>query len=468
MVAESIEPDSITCCSGGKIACARETIVQRIYTERTWEQIPHLQHLDKAFCDAMRVVAKVLPFRVNSYVLEHLIDWDCVPDDPIFRLVFPQPAMLASDDFSDVQALVAQGSASAQLCRVINDIRQRLNPHPAGRQQLNVPEAAQGGVAGLQHKYPQTVLFFPSSGQTCHTYCTFCFRWPQFVGIKDWRFAAQEATGVHRYLRQHREVSDLLVTGGDPLVSKTRHLSAYLEPLLKPEFDHLQNIRIGTKSLTYWPFRFLVDDDADDLLRLFERLTAAGKHVALMAHYNHWRELEPEPARRAIQRIRGTGATIRAQGPLLAHINDDAAIWIRLWTEQVRQGIVPYYMFVERNTGPHGYFAVPLHKALEMYRVALRAVSGLARTVRGPVMSAGPGKIEITDVTRIQEQPVFALRFLQARYPQWCHRLFFARLDAQATWLSDLRPAFGERAFFFEPDYRALCHEAGVTEDVPL
>lgn len=252
------------------------------------------------------------------------------------------------------------------------------------------------------------------------------------------------------------------------MVLKTRHLSEYLEPLLKPEFDHVQNIRIGTKSLTFWPYRFLIDDDADDLLRLFEQLIAAGKHVTLMAHFNHWRELEPEPTRRAIQRIRASGVTIRAQGPLLAHINDDAKICTRLWTEQVRQGIIPYYMFIERNTGPHRYFAVPLLKALKIYRAAACEVSGLAQTVRGPVMSTGPGKVELTDVTCIQDQQVFALRFLQARRPEWCHRLFFARLDARATWLSDLQPAHGEQAFFFESDYQTLCHRAGVTEAVPV
>lgn len=440
----------------------------RTYTERSWEQIPQLKHLPKDLCDGMRTVAKVLPFRVNTYVLEHLIDWDRVPDDPLFRLVFPQPSMLEASDFSTVQSLVSQPGDLQQLNTAVHEIHQRMNPHPAGQQLLNVPLDTQGESSGLQHKYKKTVLFFPSSGQTCHSYCTFCFRWPQFVGDKDWRFASREAGSMHRYLQGHQEVSDILVTGGDPLVSKTRHLKAYLEPLLQPEFDHVQNIRIGTKSLTYWPYRFLIDEDADDLLRLFERLVAGGKHLAIMAHYNHWRELEPEPARKAIRRIQATGAVIRAQGPLLAHINDDAAVWTRLWSEQVRLGIVPYYMFVERNTGPHSYFAVPLMKALEIFRGAVSDLSGLARTVRGPVMSTGPGKIEVTDVINIQNKPVIALRFLQARRPEWCHRLFFAQADELATWLTELEPAFDERRFFFESEYRAACEKVGVTDHIPL
>src|SRR5690554_6268643 len=118
----------------------------------------------------------------------------------------------------------------------------------------------------------------------------------------------------------------------------TRNLRACLEPRLSPEFEHVRTIRIGTKALTFWPQRVVSDDDADDLLALFEEIQAAGKHLAIMSHYNHWRELEPAIAREAVKRIRATGAQIRAQGPLLAHINDDPAVWARLWQTQVELG----------------------------------------------------------------------------------------------------------------------------------
>src|SRR5690606_36501313 len=114
-----------------------------------------------------------------------------------------------------------------------------------------------------------------------HACCTFCFRWAQFVGDKSLRIATNESTLLHRYLKRHQEVSDLLITGGDPMIMKTRHLANYLEPLLGPEFEHLQTLRIGTKALSYWPHRFILDDDADDLLRLLEKLVQAGKHVAI-------------------------------------------------------------------------------------------------------------------------------------------------------------------------------------------
>src|SRR5690606_38167405 len=119
---------------------------------------------------------------------------------------------------------------------------------------------------------------------------------------------------------------------------KTGNLRSCIEPLLAPEFDHVCTFRIGTKALTFCPKRVVSNDDAADLLALFEEFQADGKHLAIMAHYNHWRELEPTIARQAIARLRATGAQIRAQGPLLAHINDDPAVWARLWQTQVELG----------------------------------------------------------------------------------------------------------------------------------
>lgn len=435
-----------------RIGAAFSTTRLQIYTERHLEAMPQLARLPREQRLAMRAVAKVLPFRVNSFVVDELIDWARVPHDPMFQLTFPQPGMLAEDDFARVAALLERGEEGEELARVVSEVRARLNPHPAGQQQLNVPVADGERIEGLQHKYGETVLFFPPQGQTCHSYCTFCFRWAQFIGDSELRFSAREAERLYRYLRAHGEVSDLIVTGGDPMVMKSRHLADYLRPLLRPELAHVRNIRIGTKALTYWPQRFVTDEDADELLRLFESLVQAGRQVAVMAHYNHWVELEHPLARQAIQRIRDTGAVIRSQGPLLRHINDDHAVWSRMWRTQTALGIVPYYMFVERDTGARRYFEVPLARAWEIYRDAIKRVSGLCRTARGPSMSAAPGKIEIQGVAEIHGERVFVLRFIQGRDPDWVQRPFFARYDARATWLDDLKPALGKKSFFFEQD----------------
>jgi len=428
----------------------------RVFTERHLEQIEQVRRLPREQRFAMRVVAAVLPFRVNQYVVDNLIDWDRVPEDPVFQLTFPQQGMLEAAAFGRMARALRAEAAPHEIRALTNELRRDLNPHPAGQQTLNVPELDGRPLEGMQHKYRETVLFFPSQGQTCHSYCTFCFRWAQFVGDRALKFAANETADLHRYLARHPEVSDLLVTGGDPMVMKTSHLRAYLEPLLRPEFDHVRTIRIGTKALSYWPQRFVSDADADDLLRLLGRLAGAGKHVALMAHVNHWHELEPPIVHAAVQRLRDSGAVIRAQAPVLRHVNDDPEVWARLWRTEVGLGIVPYYMFVERDTGARNYFELPLARTWEIYREAIKQVSGLARTARGPSMSAAPGKVEVQGVTELHGERVFVLRFIQGRDADWVQRPFFARFDAQATWLDQLRPAFGEREFFFEPAYRAM------------
>ncbi len=413
-------------------------------------RIPGLAKLSREERFAMRVIARVLPFRVNRYVVEELIDWDQVPEDPLFQLTFPQPEMLEPEDFLALADLIATSAPEAEILAKVQEIHRRLNPHPGEQLTLNVPRDAQGNpLLGLQHKYRQTVLFFPRAGQTCHSYCSFCFRWAQFVGEDGLRLAGDEQE-LQEYLRRYPEVCDVLLTGGDPMVMSARRLARCLLPLLAPEFEHVQSIRIGTKSLSFWPYRYLTDADADDLLRLLEKLVQGGKHLTLMAHYNHFRELETGPARRAIARIRATGAVIRAQGPMLAHVNDDPEVWARMWQTQVSLGIIPYYLFVARDTGAKRYFALPLARCWEIYRLAGQQVSGLALTARGPVMSTAQGKVEIQGVSEVGDEKVFALRFLKARDPNWEFLPFFARFDPHATWLDQLRPAFGQKRFFFE------------------
>ena len=177
---------------------------------------------------------------------------------------------------------------------------------------------------------------------------------------------------------------------------------------------------------------------------------AKGYHLALMAHFSHPVELESPIAQRAIARIRSTGAVVRCQAPLVRHVNDSALAWAEMWRLQAQLGAVPYYMFVERNTGPRRYFDTPLSNAYEIYREAISRVSGLARTARGPSMSATPGKIAIDGTPTIRGERVFALRLLQARDPSWVGRPFFAQFDAKSTWFDELVPAFGEERFFFD------------------
>ncbi|MDX6339822.1 MAG: hypothetical protein QOG05_7162 [Streptosporangiaceae bacterium] len=423
----------------------------RAYNAKHLDALTARAGLGEAERLAVRAVGTVLPFRVNAYVIEELIDWTAAPDDPVYRLVFPQADMLPAGDVARIAGLLARSAPEPEITAAAHEVRMRLNPHPAGQLALNIPDFDDEPLPGVQHKYPETVLVFPKPGQTCHAYCAYCFRWAQFVDEPELKMATADLSRVMDYLRQHREVTSVLITGGDPMIMGATVLRRYIEPLLEPGLEHIESVRIGSKSLAYWPQRFVSDPDADDTLRLFEQVVASGRSLAFMAHFSHPRELESALVAEASSRIRATGAVIRTQAPLIRTINDDSATWAAMWRTQVRMGMVPYYMFVERDTGPQDYFAVPLAAAHGIFSDAYRQVAGLCRTVRGPSMSATPGKVCVDGIADVAGQRVFVLHMIQARDPDLVGKPFFAGYDPDATWLTDLRPAFATR-FPFEAD----------------
>ena len=208
------------------------------YMLHNFKNIPQIKNLEQNYIDDIEIVGSVLPFKTNNYVVDNLIDWSRVPDDPMFRLTFPQKDMLIPEHYEKMRSAIESGANKQTIKEAANEIRLKLNPHPAGQLEYNVPMIEEEKLYGMQHKYPQTVLFFPSHGQTCHAYCTFCFRWPQFVGMEDLKFASKEAELLVKYVKEHEEVTDVLFTGGDPLIMKTKHLESYIRPLLDANIEH--------------------------------------------------------------------------------------------------------------------------------------------------------------------------------------------------------------------------------------
>merc|ERR1719230_1089996 len=214
----------------------------------------------------IKLSALIFPFKASPYLVDELIDWEMegdIADDPFYRLVFPTLDMLSLEHKERLEAAHATDDPFV-LKEAIEEIREDLNPHPAGKKQLNAPKKAE--LTGVQHKYSETCLFFPAAGQTCHAYCTYCFRWAQFIGDSDLRFAQKDAGSLFDYIAEHEEISDILFTGGDPAFMKTRMLKSYFDPFKDPDFlPHVKNLRIGTRALTFWPQRFTTDDDAEEL-----------------------------------------------------------------------------------------------------------------------------------------------------------------------------------------------------------
>jgi len=428
----------------------------QVYARHNFKKIPTFGRISKEQIHSINIVSEVLPFKTNNYVVNELIDWDDYQNDPMFILNFPQKEMLKPGQFQALSNMVENNANKTDLAKYVNDIRFSLNPHPAGQLDHNVPTYRGTRLSGIQHKYRETMLFFPTQGQTCHAYCTFCFRWPQFTGVNELKFAMKQTNLLIGYLKENPSITDILFTGGDPMVMKSSVFGRYIEALLNANLPQLKTIRIGTKSLSFWPYRYLTDPDAKEMLDIFSRVNDHGLHVALMAHFNHHKELETDAVQEAVGKIRATGTQIRTQSPLLQHINDDPAVWAKMWRSQVDLGMIPYYMFIARDTGAQSYFGVTLDRAHQVFTEAYQQVSGICRTVRGPSMSAGPGKIRIAGVTEVKGEKVFVLEFLQGRNPAWVGTPFFAQYNPDALWINDLSPAFGASEFFYQQEYDKL------------
>ncbi len=429
----------------------------KTYSLHNMHTISHLkEYCTEEQMEAIKVVGQVLPFKTNNYVIEKLIKWDNLEIDPMFILNFPQKNMLLRHHYDEMKKILEDyENDHEKILTVANKIRYELNPQPAAQKTLNVPSINGEKFLGAQHKYRETLLFFPSQGQTCHAYCSFCFRWPQFVGIKGLQFANKQAEQLASYVRSHPEIQDVLFTGGDPMIMRTKVLKQYIKPLIDSEIKHLRTIRIGTKSLSYWPYRYTSGSDASEVIDLFNEIADSKINLSIMAHFNHPVELSTPELEQAVSEIKSTGAQIRTQSPILKNINNNEQAWANMWRTQVNLGMIPYYMFIVRDTGARHYFEIPIVNAWKIFHEAYKKVSGLCRTVRGPNMSATPGKIQMLGPASVIKEKVMVLRFIQGRNPDWTTRPFFARYDPKAMWLDDLKPAFTEK-FFYEEELATM------------
>lgn len=421
----------------------------RAFNFSSFSKSKYAKNLSDQELKELELVSHILPFKVNNYILDELIDWNNKETDPMFNLYFFNKHMLHSEQLDLLQNSYYNTKTIEAKNEIIKQIRSELNPHPAKQMTANVPILNNKRIKGLQHKYKETCLIFPKSGQTCHSYCTFCFRWAQFIGDDDQKFYT-DSSGLHiEYIKKNKEITDLLFTGGDPMIMSVLKLKEIVSPFLSNEFEHIKNIRIGTKSIVNFPYKYVNDKETSALLSFFDDIIKTGKHLSIMAHINHWIEMESNAFKIAIKNIRNTGAEIRTQSPILNNINDNSDIWIKMWQQQVKLGLIPYYMFIERETGAEKYFNIPLFKAFNIFKEAYKQVSGLCKTVKGPSMSAIPGKVVIDGVIKIEDKKYFVLNFLQARNPDWIKQPFLAEYDEISTWLFQLNP-YGGKFFFMD------------------
>lgn len=279
-------------------------------------------------------------------------------------------------------------------------------------------------VTGLQHKYPQTGLLLVTD--RCASYCRYCFR-KRIVG-NDSDEITPDYARVADYIMRHPEMTNVLLSGGDPFVLSTRKLNQILDYLLP--IPHLTSIRFGTKTVAFAPKRF---EDAE-LSPMFRRIHDAGKTAVVVAHFDHVGEISRE-AEFSIRRMRAEGVQFLNQAVLLAKVNDDSDILAATFARCHEIGVRPYYLFQGRPVKAASHFQVPLRRGVEIVRGTNQRLSGIQKTFKY-IMSHYSGKIEILGMS---DDNRLYMRYHQSKFPDRVGRIFSRPCVGDAYWLDDLR-----------------------------
>lgn len=281
-------------------------------------------------------------------------------------------------------------------------------------------------LPGLQHKYPQTALILATD--SCFSYCRFCFR--KRLHGTDSKETAADYPAIGQYIRNHTEVNNVLLSGGDPFVLGTDQLLAIVDQLLP--IPHLTAIRFGSRAIVYYPSRF--NDKL--LVSLFEKITRAGKRAVFVSHINHIDELSKEAVTH-IAALRTLGVEFLNQTVLLRGINDDPEPLAAMFEKLHQLGVHPYYLFQARPVKGALHFQVPLRRGVEIVHAVNRHLSGIVKSFRY-VMSHTTGKIEILD---LGPDDRLYLRYHQAPAGDRIGRVFSRMCGEGACWMDDLPSA---------------------------
>ncbi len=347
----------------------------------------NLQGIPPAERLALAEIAARYPFYANSYYLS-LIDWND-RHDPLRRLIIPS----------------------------VGELQNWGNLDPSNEASITV-------APGVQHKYPHTVLLLCS--ETCGGYCRYCFRKRLFMPHEKTAFNLPDAI---RYIAEHPAVTNVLLTGGDPLTLRTTRLVEIISALRK--IPHLKIIRIGSKMPAFNPQRILNDPQLWEAFRLYSE---PRRRLYLMTHFDHPRELTDD-AVAALDICLTHGVICANQCPLIKGINDDPGVLSDLFRQLSFVGCPPYYVFQCRPTAGNKSFAVPIVRGWKIFQEAMGRGSGLARRPRF-VMSHARGKIEIVGVTNHQ----ILMRFHRARDHNDSGRVIRFHRNDEACWLDELQP----------------------------
>ena len=349
-------------------------------------KIDKLPELGEAEKQRLRPVEERFVFRTNDYY-QSLIDWSD-PQDPIRRLVIPDESEL----------------------------------HEWGRLDASF-EQLYTKAPGLEHKYADTALLL--CNDVCGAYCRFCFRKRLFMNDND-EVVKDVSPGLD-YIRRHPEISNVLLTGGDPLIMSTSKLEPIIARLR--EIPHVKIIRIGSKMPAFNPFRIIDDEKLHAMLRRYSNPEQG--RIYVMCHFNHPRELTKE-AREGLDALHRSGVITINQTPLIRGVNSRAETLKELLNELSYLGVPPYYVFHCRPTQGNESYSMSVERGYQIFLKAQQGASGLARRARYS-MSHATGKVEVAGLT--DEHVIF--RYHRAADPARQGKTLVFRRNPEAEWFDD-------------------------------
>lgn len=353
----------------------------------TVEQLKDYIALSKKEGEQLKRVIQIHPMRVTPYYLS-LIDWDD-PHDPIRKMAIPS-----------VHELNLQGSYDTS------------------------GEAENTKLRGLQHKYRETALVLATN--RCATYCRYCFR-KRLVGLPNTE-VVEHFNEAANYIRQHQEINNVLISGGDPLVLPTQVIEHFLTTL--SDVPHLDFIRFGSKTPVTLPSRF----EDEGLLNVLEEYSHASRRLYVVTQFNHPKEITKHSIK-AVDNLIKSGVIVNNQTVLLKGVNDEPATLAELQNRLVGIGVNPYYVFQCRPVKRvKRHFQVPICKGADIVEKAKVKCNGHSKRFRY-IMSHKSGKIEILGI--IEDEIYF--KYHQAKNRKKLGKIFKRKVDDKAGWLDDFK-----------------------------
>jgi L-lysine 2,3-aminomutase len=401
---------------------------------------------------------EVYRFLATKHAL-NMIDWENYVKDSIFQLVFPQPGMIHKEE---VQVYI-DAKTDKERQKVVSEYQKKTNPHD-GKQKLNKPFYINGEgqmeiLQGVQHKYPPVELIFDKSTQNCFAFCTYCFRHAQVRGDED-MFVQEDITQVHDYLKKHKEVSDILITGGDAGFIAPDRMEQYVLPIIEdPGLLHIKTIRFGSRVLTFHP-EYLLTPKYKKMMEVLRKAVDNGVQVVWVSHFSTPRELLNPSTVAAVRRLKNHGIAVKSQSPIMNHISlfedengkvdidRSAQNWIDLGNILAMQGIGFHSMYCARPTGEHHYFTAPLAEINKVFSKVYRSLASINRPSRYITMTSSGGKTSLIGTTQINGKTVFALKFNEARNMEWMDKVFLAKYDEKENTIEKLKPIEGNKHFY--------------------